>query len=100
MNLLEKFICIIFPIYLIAYYTLIITGSLPHTEDQSFPQHIYAAIPGLVFLGIVYRDIYLREIENQKTKTKWSILILAFVPSVIVYLTKYGFKKRESQPGA
>jgi len=70
------------------------TGKLPHTADQSVLQQICAAIPGLVFLGIVIRDISLREFENQKSKTTWLILILAFVPSVIVYLTKYGFKKR------
>lgn len=47
---------------------------------------------GLLF--IVFKDIFTRSFPSPTIKYCWIILIFIFLPAVIIYLPKYGFKKR------
>ena len=49
---------------------------------------------GLLF--IVFKDIFTRPFPSDSKRYFWALLIFFFIPAVLVYLPKYGFKPKES----
>lgn len=51
---------------------------------------------GLLF--IVFRDIFIRPFPNPATRYIWALSVFFFLPSVLLYLPRYGFKPRCPHP--
>ena len=47
---------------------------------------------GLLF--IVFKDILSRSFPSPSTRYFWIVVIFLFLPAILIYLPKYGFKKR------
>lgn len=59
---------------------------------QILPFHFLGMFLGLVLLIIVFRDLYRRDFPDPNTKVTWTILMLLFWPSILVYLYKHAFR--------
>lgn len=58
------------------------------------PFHIAGMIFSIIFLFLVMRDLYKRDFSDPNAKITWTILILCFFPSALVYLFKHALKPR------
>lgn len=50
----------------------------------------------VLFCGISIRDIYLRDLGNQRWKIFWTLVALSFVPAMAVYFWRHGFRARKT----
>ena len=96
----EKGLCIFALLYTLVYMPVFFAVGLSGRIEQYFlliiPFHLFGMMINLAFLIIVIRDIYKREFPDPNSKVTWTVLILMFWPSVLVYLPKYGFKPRDN----
>ena len=98
MNRIEKGFSIFYWTYLLLYIGCFIllaaTGWMEHAFPLVIPFHVLGMLLGLVMLFVVIRDIYKRDFPDPNTKVTWTILILMFMPSILVYLYQHGFRPR------
>lgn len=45
-------------------------------------------------LFVVFKDIFSRSFPTPGVKYFWVVIIFLFIPAIIIYLPKYGFRKR------
>ena len=95
MNRYEKAFMVFYWLYMLAY-VLCFFLLFPRYPDYTTLFQVFGMVPGVAMLIIVFRDLYKRHFPNPNSKITWTILILAFWPSILVYLCKYGFHPRES----
>jgi hypothetical protein len=93
MNRFERGFTIFYFVYAIAYIPCFIL-LMPRHFWQLLPFHFFGMAIGIPMLIIVFRDVYKRTFPNPNTKVTWTILMLLFWPSILVYLYKYGFRPR------
>jgi hypothetical protein len=74
------------------------TMSNPDNFEKIIPFHILGMILSLGFIVVIVRDIFKRKFKNENAKAIWAILVIAFWPSVFIYLPKYAFKPRNVIP--
>ena len=58
------------------------------------PLHIIAFITPLTLWVLALRDCELRWFASRSEKRKWTLLLILFAPSIVVYLRRYAFKPR------
>jgi len=95
MNRFEKAFLIFYVVYTAAYIPFFVRFAQTHMRVL-VPFHLFGMALGAGFLFVVFRDLYKRSFQNPNTKITWTILILMFCPSVLVYLFKYAFKPRSA----
>jgi heme/copper-type cytochrome/quinol oxidase subunit 3 len=98
MSRLEKGFVIFYGVYIFVYACCFITLAVVGPTQRGFflllPFHIFGMVIGIPLLIIVFRDLYKRDFPNPNSKVTWTILMLMFSPSIIVYLYKHGFRPR------
>ncbi len=97
MNRFEKGFVIFYFVYGLVYIPCFILF-MPQYDYFILPFHFFGMAIGIPMLIIVFRDIYKRTFPNPNTKVTWTILMLLFWPSILVYLYKYGFRPRQQCP--
>ncbi|MBB5348909.1 putative membrane protein [Desulfoprunum benzoelyticum] len=95
MNFFEKLYAIaaiIFEIGLVVFFLL-----QPQYQRLSIllPACSVGLIVNIIFLFLVFRDIFQRTFDNSRTKYFWLVIILLFWPAGLVYLLRHGFKPRQ-----
>jgi hypothetical protein len=97
-NWAEKAFVVFYWVYMLTYLCCVIVLAVTGTMDGLFlvvmPFHFFGMFLGIPLLFVVFRDIYKRDFPNPNTKVTWTILILLFWPSILVYLYKHGFRPR------
>ena len=93
MNRFEKAFVIFYFVYILAYIPCFFL-LMPRYWSVVMPFHFFGMAIGIPVLIIVLRDVYKRTFPNPNTKVTWTILVLLFWPSILVYLYKYGFHPR------
>ena len=95
MNKIEKRFCIFYMAYFAVYSIFFIT-SIKHVGIKTIlPFHMFGMVISVVFLILIFRDLYKRNFQKPNTKMMWIILMLFFSPSIFIYLFKHGFKPRK-----
>ncbi len=98
MNRAEKAFMIFYWCYILIYgccfVYLGVTDKLRDLFHVVMPFHFFGMAIGIPMLIILFRDLYKREFPNPNSKITWTILILMFCPSILVYLYWYGFRTR------
>jgi hypothetical protein len=94
MNFFEKIYAlaaILFEIGLVAFFLL-----LPQYQRLSIllPVCGVGLLVNIVFLFLVFRDIFQRTFDTPRTRYFWLVIILLFWPAGLVYLLRHGFKPR------
>lgn len=85
--------CYILP-YVCCFLTLAVTGALERVFFQILPFHFFGMAIGIPMLIVLFHDLYKRDFPNPNSKVTWTILMLVFCPSILVYLHKHGFRPR------
>ena len=67
---------------------------MPRYPHIMIPLHIFGMLLGIPMLIIVFRDLYKRDFADPNSKVTWTLLMLLFWPSILVYLWKHGFHPR------
>jgi hypothetical protein len=93
MNKFEKGFLVFYVIYITVYIPCYLKFASTNMSVL-IPFHLFGMALGIGFLFVVFRDLYKRRFPNPNTKITWTILILMFFPSVLVYLFKYAWKPR------
>lgn len=96
MNKFEKFFSIFYILYIVIYgFFFFNMMNNPENFNRIIPFHMFGMALGLAFLIIVVRDIFKRKFKNPNSKAIWATLLIAFAPSILIYLPKYAFKPRD-----
>jgi len=93
----EKIYCILFLLTMVIYIPCFIFY-IGRYSSIIMTIHIVLMFANLIFLILVFRDIYKRDFPNPNTKVTWTLLICLFSPSVFVYLFMHAFKPRQKLP--
>ena len=100
MNRAERLFVIFYWTYMLLYaccfILLVTTGWIVRWFPVVMPFHFFGMFLGIPLLFVVFRDIYKRDFPNPNMKVTWTILILMFWPTILVYLYKHGFRTRQS----
>jgi hypothetical protein len=96
MNRAEKAFVLFYWTYIASYACVFVWSAVSGRLDLEtiLPFHFFGMAIGLVLLIIVFRDLYKRDFPNPNSKVTWTILMLMFWPSILVYLYKHGFRPR------
>lgn len=68
----------------------------PSVRELSYllPLSLVGVVVNVGLLFIVFKDILTRSFPSPSTRFLWIIVIFLFLPAILIYLPKYGFKKR------
>lgn len=68
----------------------------PSVRELSYllPLSLVGVVVNVGLLFIVFKDILTRSFPSPSTRFLWIIVIFLFLPATLIYLPKYGFKKR------
>lgn len=58
------------------------------------PLSLVGVVVNVGLLFIVFKDIVTRSFPSPTIRFLWIIVIFLFLPAILIYLPKYGFKKR------
>jgi len=81
-------------VYLCCFLVLAFTGAMERLFFYVMPFHCFGMAIGIPMLIILFRDLYKRHFPNPNSKVTWTILMLTFWPSILVYLCRHGFRSR------
>jgi hypothetical protein len=91
----EKAFVIFYFVYVLAYIPFFFLLPSAYFFVLLLPLHLFCMAIGIPLLIIVFRDLYKRSFPNPNSKVTWAILLLALpIPSIPIYLYKYGFRPR------
>jgi len=74
--------------------SLIIVPQMRNLEIL-LPVSLLGFLINATLLFIVFKDIFTRSFETDTKKYIWILLILIFLPTILIYLPKYGFKPKD-----
>lgn len=99
MGRLEKSFTIFYWCYILVYgccfLALVISGAMERYFFYVMPFHFFGMALAIPMLIVLFRDLYKRPFPNPNSKVTWTILMLMFWPSILVYLYKHGFRPRQ-----
>ncbi len=95
----EKLYSLFAIIFSAAFITLLILLPQYRQIKILLPLSFLGLISNIIFMFLVFRDIFFRKFNNPNQKYIWFALILFLWPSVLIYLPKYGFKSRDDDQG-
>ncbi len=81
-------------VYMCCFLAMTFTGAMDRLFFYVIPFHLFGMVIGIPMIIIVFRDLFKRDFPNPNSKVTWTILMLMFVPSILVYLYKHGFRPR------
>lgn len=58
------------------------------------PMALLGVLINVALLYVVFKDIFSRSSHQESTRYLWVMATLLVLPTVIIYLVKYGFKPR------
>jgi hypothetical protein len=93
-NIWEKLYSIFVLALLTALVALFILAPQYRTLETLIPLSLLGLLANIIFMYIIFKDIYMRSFSTQNQKYIWFALILFIWPTVIFYLPRHGFKKR------
>lgn len=96
MGRLEKAFVIFSFIYIAAYSIFFFNEiKAPGNFETIIPFHFLGMALGLGLIIVVVRDVFKRNFSNPNSKIFWTLAIIMFWPSALLYLPMYGFKTRD-----
>jgi len=69
---------------------------LPSARELNYllPLSLLGVGVNVGLLYVVFKDIFSRSFSSSGVKYFWVVIIFLFIPAIIIYLPKYGFRKR------
>jgi hypothetical protein len=94
MNRAEKYYCLMAIGYIAGLAFFLTTSPAAREMKYLFPLSLVGVAVNAGLLFVVFKDILSRSFSSSSKKYFWLLTILLFMPAVIIYLPKHGFKKR------
>lgn len=94
MNLAEKIFSILGICYVTGLAVLLILMPPARELKYLLPLSLLGVGVNVGLLFVVFKDIFCRSFPTAWEKYFWVISIFLFMPAIIIYLPRHGFKKR------
>jgi len=94
MNIFEKIYSLLAIIFAMGLITCLLYFPQLRQIDRLIPICLVGLIVNMGLLFIVLRDIFYRPFDNPGSKYLWLALVLLLWPSIIIYLSRHGFRPR------
>ncbi len=94
MSSFEKILAISTLIYLIGLAVSLVFYPDSRSMSVLLPLSLIGVICNAALLFVVFKDIFSRSFSKNSTRYFWALLIFFFMPAILVYLPRYGFRSR------
>ncbi|MGI9536940.1 MAG: hypothetical protein ACR2PB_07710 [Desulfocapsaceae bacterium] len=94
MNSAEKFFSVLAIFYITGLAVFLILSPSIRELKYLLPLSLLGVGVNAGLLFVVFRDILSRSFPSSGVKYFWVVIIFLFMPAIIIYLPKHGFRKR------
>lgn len=94
MSSLEKLLAVSTLVYITGMAVVLILYPESRSIAILLPLALIGVICNAVLLFVVFKDIFTRTFDQSSTRYFWALLIFFFIPAILVYLPRHGFKSR------
>lgn len=94
MNSFEKLFSVCALIYIVGLAAVLLFYPGSRSPSALLPLSLVGVAGNAGLLFIVFKDIFSRTFDTAGRRYFWAILIFFFMPAILVYLPRHGFKPR------